>query len=229
MVMLKILQQYYNATGDERVINVLTEYFKYQLRELPERPLDDLTFWANRRGADNLQVVYWLYNITGDEFLIELGDLIHKQTFPWSTVFLNDQKPTDSVAPYWFFEMKGYPFDSTEINNTSVSQIGSIHTVNFAQGLKQPIIRYQKEPDQKYIEATKKALEDIETYHGQPQGLYAGDEPLHGTSPVQGSEFCSISEEMFSLESILKITGDMQFADLLEKIAYNALPTQASD
>lgn len=31
MVMLKVLQQYYQATGDERVIKVLTNYFAYQL------------------------------------------------------------------------------------------------------------------------------------------------------------------------------------------------------
>jgi hypothetical protein len=110
-----------------------------------------------------------------------------------------------------------------------VSQIGGIHTVNFAQGLKQPIIRYQKDDDPTYIATAKKALHDIEKYHGQPQGMYGGDEPLHGTDPVQGIEFCSISEKMFSLESMVKITGDMQFADLLERIAYNALPTQASD
>jgi hypothetical protein len=35
-----------------------------------------------------------------------------------------------------------------------------------------------------------------------------------------------VVELMFSLESILTITGDIQFADHLEKIAYNALPAQ---
>ncbi|ASV29009.1 beta-L-arabinofuranosidase domain-containing protein [Maribacter cobaltidurans] len=229
MVMLKVLQQHYNATADERVINVLTKYFRHQLKELPNRPLDDLTFWANRRGADNLQVVYWLYNITGDTFLLDLGEIIHEQTYPWSTVFLNEPNEVDSVMPYGYFNMKKYPFDSVEIKNTSLSQIGSIHTVNFAQGLKQPGIRYQKEPNQKYIDAIKKALQDIKKYHGQPQGMYGGDEPLHGTDPVQGVEFCSISEEMFSLETLLKITGDTEFADVLERIVYNALPAQASD
>jgi len=229
MVMLKILRQYYSSTGDERVIEALTNYFRYQLKELPDRPLDADTFWANRRGADNLQVVYWLYNITGDAFLLELGELIHQQTFPWTDVFLNDTQLTDSVVPYRYFKMHGYPFDSTEIANTSISQIGGIHTVNLAQGIKQPIVRYQNEADEKYLLATMKALKDIKTYHGQPQGMYGGDEPLHGTDPVQGVEFCSISEEMFSLETILKITGDTQFADLLERIAYNALPAQASD
>lgn len=229
MVMLKILRQHYSATGDERVIKTLTRYFKYQLKELHERPLDADTFWAGRRGADNLQVVYWLYNITGEAFLLELGDLINEQTFPWTSIFLNDTKVADSVEPYQFFKMKGFPFDTAEIGNTNIAQIGSMHTVNLAQGLKQPIVRYQKEADEKFITATKKALADIKTYHGQPQGMYGGDEPLHGTDPVQGVEFCSVSEKMFSLETILQITGDIQFADLLERIAYNALPTQASD
>jgi hypothetical protein len=50
MVMLKILKQYYLATGDKRVINLMTNYFKYQLKELPTKPLDHWTFWARYRG-----------------------------------------------------------------------------------------------------------------------------------------------------------------------------------
>lgn len=229
MVMLKVLQQYYNATGDERVITALTRYFKYQLQTLPEKPLDHLTLWANRRGGDNLQVVYWLYNITGDDYLLELGDLIHEQTFPWTEVFLNAENNNDPQTPWHYSKLKRYPFDEDEINSLTVSKIGGLHTVNFAQGLKEPVIYYQKDRDPRRIEAVKEALKDVKKYHGQPQGMYGGDEPLHGTNPVQGVEFCSVSEEMFSLESILKITGDMEFADLLEKITYNALPAQASD
>lgn len=229
MVMLKILQQYYNATGDQRAIETLTQYFRYQLKELPSRPLDDLTLWANRRGGDNLQVVYWLYNITGDKFLLDLGDIIQEQTFPWTSIFSNEENYDDPTEVWYYDKIKRYPFDSTEINTLTVSKIGGLHTVNFAQGLKEPIVAYQKDTDKKHLDAVKKALKDIKKYHGQAQGMYGGDEPLHGTNPIQGIEFCSISEEMFSLETMLKITGDMEFADLLEKITYNALPAQASD
>ena len=229
MVMLKVLKQYYNATGDERVIDALTQFFKYQLKELPETPLDHLTLWANRRGGDNLQVVYWLYNITGDKFLLDLGEIIEKQTFPWTEVFLNEENNNDPQQPWHYASLQRFPFDSTEIRSLTVSKIGGLHTVNFAQALKEPVVYYQKDSDPKRIAAVKEALKDVKKYHGQPQGMYGGDEPLHGRNPVQGVEFCSIAEEMFSLETILKITGDMEFADLLEKITYNALPTQASD
>lgn len=75
MIMLKVLQQYYMATGDKRVIDFMIRYFKYQQETLPKYPLGHWTFWANRRGADNLAVVYWLYNITKEKFLLELGNL----------------------------------------------------------------------------------------------------------------------------------------------------------
>lgn len=44
MVVLKFMKQYYDATGDQRVIPFMTNYFKYQLKELPKNPLDHWTF-----------------------------------------------------------------------------------------------------------------------------------------------------------------------------------------
>lgn len=202
MVVLKILQQYHNATGDERVISLMTNYFRYQLDTLPEKPLGNWTFWAEFRACDNLQAVHWLYNITGEPFLLELGELLHTQSYDFTGMFLH---------------------------RDDLSRFNSIHCVNLAQGLKEPVIYYQQNPDRKYIEAVKKGLADINKYHGQPQGMYGGDEGLHGRNPTQGSELCSAVELMFSLEKMMEITGDIAFADHLERIAFNALPTQVTD
>ncbi|MDQ3682840.1 MAG: glycoside hydrolase family 127 protein, partial [Bacteroidota bacterium] len=202
IVMLKILQQYHSATGDKRVIKLMDSYFQYQLKTLPGQPLGYWTFWAEYRSADNLQAVYWLYNITGEKYLLDLGELLHKQ---------------------------GYDFTDMFLNRDDLSRINTIHGVNLAQGIKEPIIYYQKQPDLKYIIAVKKGLADIRKYNGQPQGMYGADEALHGKNPTQGSELCSAVELMYSLEKMLEITGDLQFADHLERIAFNALPTQISD
>lgn len=230
MVMLKVLQQYYNATGDQRVIKCLTSYFNYQLKELPEHPLDQWSFWGNRRGADNLMVVYWLYNITGEAFLLDLANLLYQQTFPYATVFSNHYTKQDGVDHLYPYNIgNAYPFKQELINKLHVGQLQSFHCVNLAQGIKAPIIYYQQDPDSSYIHTVKKAFRDIALFHGQAQGMYGGDEPLHGNAPTQGIEFCSVVEMLFSLESMLTITGDTEFADQLEKIAYNAMPTQATD
>lgn len=202
MVMLKVLQQYYQATGDERVIDFMTRYFKYQLETLPITPIDHYSWWGAQRGGDNLMVVYWLYNITGDKFLLALGDLIHKQSYDWTGTLLEGE---------------------------SLAKTFSMHTVNLAQGIKEPVIQYQRSGNPKHIEAVKRGFHDIKRYIGWPVGVYGGDEWLHGANPTQGAELCTVVELMFSLEKILEVTGDVEYADLLEKVAYNALPTQISD
>jgi len=202
MVMLKVLKQYYSATGDKRVIKLMTNYFRYQLNELPKKPLDHWTYWAKYRGADNLMVVYWLYNITGDKFLLDLGEIIHKQSFDFTNAFLH---------------------------TNLLHKMGSIHTVNLAQGMKEPLVYYQAHPESLYVEAANKGFNDLRTFNGTANGLYGGDEALHGNNPTQGNEFCAAVEMMFTLESSLQITGAVNYADQLEKIAFNALPTQASD
>lgn len=202
MVMLKVMQQYYSATKDSRILVFFAKYFKYQLAQLPQDPLGKWTFWGEQRGGDNLMIVYWLYNITGDTFLLQLAELIHKQSFNWTDVFLNQDH---------------------------LSRQNSLHCVNLAQGFKEPVIYYQQNRDPKQLQAVKKAVQTIRNTIGFPTGLWAGDELLRFGDPVYGSEFCTAVEMMLSLEEIIKITGDVYWADYLERVAYNALPTQMTD
>lgn len=204
MVMLKVLKQYYMATEDDRVLDLMTKYFRYQLKHLPDQPLDNWSYWGNRRGADNLMIVYWLYNHTGDEFLLELGDLIYSQTYNWKDVF-----ESGTIA--------------------KLNPVPELHTVNLAMGFKAPVIYHQKDHDEDYIESVKKGLKDLKNVHGFVTGLYGADENLHGNNPTQGTELCTVVEMMYSFEQITRITGDTYFADYLEKVAFNALPTQHDD
>lgn len=204
MVMLKALQQYYMATNDDRVIQLMTRYFDYQRKNLPTYPLNHWTWWGQQRGGDNLQMVLWLYNQTGSAFLLELAELIHKQTFDWTTAFTDNS----------FRKTNPYP---------------DFHCVNVAQALKEPAVYYQLNGDMRYANAVRQGLDALRDVHGFVNGMYGGDEAIHGNDPTQGSEFCSAVEMMYSFESILPITGDLYYADYLEKLAYNVLPTQADD
>ena len=67
MVMLKVLTQHAEATGDLRVAPLMTRYFHYQLGAMPERPLRD---WGKFRWHDNVLTVRWRYNRPGDSKLL---------------------------------------------------------------------------------------------------------------------------------------------------------------
>lgn len=107
--------------------------------------------------------VYWRRNITGDDFLLDLGEIIYSQTFPFTQIFTSHN--------WW--------------------HTGSMHCVNLAHGMKTPLIYYQRHPEQKYVDAAKQGLKDINTFISGPHGVIIGDEALHGNNPTQGSELCT--------------------------------------
>ncbi|MBF6627893.1 MAG: glycoside hydrolase family 127 protein [Proteiniphilum sp.] len=81
MIMIWCLQSYYEHSADKRVMELMTDYFQWQL-DLPDgKFLED--YWENSRGGDNLLSIYWLYNITGDDFLLELAEKTHRNTANW--------------------------------------------------------------------------------------------------------------------------------------------------
>jgi hypothetical protein len=78
MPMLNVLQSWYEYTNDPRVLDVMGKYFRYQLRMADDQFL--VPYWQQQRGADNLASVHWLYNRTGEPWLLELAEKIHRHT-----------------------------------------------------------------------------------------------------------------------------------------------------
>ena len=81
MPMLWCLQSYYEYSKDPRVIPFMSKYFKWELSIPDEQFLED--YWENSRGGDNLLSVYWLYNHTGESWLLDLATKIDRNTANW--------------------------------------------------------------------------------------------------------------------------------------------------
>jgi hypothetical protein len=82
MIVLYALRSHYEATGDERVLPLMTRYFQWQTTVPLERFLPES--WQKWRGGDNLDSIYWLYNHTGDAWLLDLARINHERTADWS-------------------------------------------------------------------------------------------------------------------------------------------------
>ena len=81
MSMMFALRSYHEYTGDPRVIALLTRYFKWQL-QIPDKQFFS-GGWQVPRNGDNLDSVYWLYNRTGEPFLLELADKLRRCGASW--------------------------------------------------------------------------------------------------------------------------------------------------
>lgn len=211
MVMLKVMKQYYQATSDPRAIDFMKKYFQFQLSTLKNTPLGQWTEWATSRGTENVMMAQWLYQITRDESLLELASLIESQSFNWSEWLGNRD---------WVIEAATYQNGDNWMHR---------HGVNVAMAIKSPAINYQRTGDEKYLKDLKTGFCDLMTLHGLPMGIFSADEDLHGNDPIQGTELCAIVESMYSLEEIAAITGDPFYLDALERMAFNALPSQTTD
>ncbi len=83
MVMLNVFQSFYEATGDARVIPFMTRYFRWQNQLPPE--YFGAGYWPKIRAGDNIESIYWLYNRTGDAWLLDLAKKIHEHMADWAS------------------------------------------------------------------------------------------------------------------------------------------------
>ncbi len=81
MIMLYPLRTLYEATGDKRVLPFMLKYFAWQ-RTIPKDQFLPGS-WQKYRGGDNLDSIYWLYNRTGERWLLDLARLNHERTADW--------------------------------------------------------------------------------------------------------------------------------------------------
>lgn len=82
MIVLYALRSHYEATGDERVLPFMERYFRWQMTLPLEQFLPGS--WQKLRGGDNLDSIYWLYNRTGQAWLLDLARLNHERTSDWA-------------------------------------------------------------------------------------------------------------------------------------------------
>lgn len=226
MVCLKALYQYFTATMDKRVLVLADKFFKYEYRNLDSKPLCG---WACARGGENMLLALRLYNITGQSYLIELCKKLRAQTLDWPNIFHtfpNIQPLSRSLS--WERLCAGkkeeeglvgtdHPYFHTYYHQS--------HGVNVAMGLKTPGVINMYKSGFKEQGGFKFGWTKLMKHHGVAYGMFTCDEHLNGSAPTQGTETCAVVEAMDSIETLIGC-GDYgpELPDILEKIAFNALP-----
>jgi uncharacterized protein len=204
----KVLMQYYEATNDSRVIEVLKKYFRYLHDTPPDWPDKD---WRGVRAMENAVTGYWLFRQTKEPWILEVIESIQKNSSDWTSYY--EKFPWDSAAS----ADKKIPLNWGPDGLTA-------HVVNNAMAIKYPGLWFQQSGDERFKKAVFDGISKYDLNHGQAGGRFSGDEHLSGKSPDRGTELCSVVEYMYSLEELYELFGDNRLADRLELLAFNALP-----
>jgi DUF1680 family protein len=203
-IVLKAMTQYFEVTGDDRIIPAMTRFLRCLDSVLDAQPLRS---WARYRWADLVVSIFWLYEHTPEDWLLDLAAKARRQGFDWMFLFAN------------------YPF---HWRTSGVERDLTTHVVNNAMGIKAAGVWYRQSEQEGDRDAVDRMIETLDRYHGQVTGVFSGDEHLAGRHPSQGTELCAVVEYMYSLEVLIAALGDAALADRLERIAFNALPATIS-
>lgn len=225
---LRALRHYFTAENDRRTLVLMDRFFKYQYLNLAERPLRE---WSVARGGDNMELALWLYNITGQKHLIELCKKLREQTLDWPNHF-HTYSNTIPMSKSLKWPRLREALEEERNEALEGDKRPYFHTqyhlsqgVNIAMGLKTPGVINLFKSGFKEQGGFRFGWERLMKYHGLANGMFSCDAHVNGSNPTQGVDTGAVAELMHSLETLLGL-GDFaqDYADILEKLAYNALP-----
>lgn len=198
----KVLVVYYECSNDERVPKVLYNILKNYYELLKSKKIK-LFNWGKYRWFEAFVALNFTYLKYKEEWILELAKILRSQGTDYN-----------ELMPLWERPLNAWKFET--------------HIVNIAMALKHEAVSSELIGGN-YIDKAEELYEKLYNFNGTPVGLFTGDECLSGLSPIQGTELCSVVEQMYSYELLYAYTGDAKWAERLEMLAFNALPATISD
>lgn len=199
----KVFVLYYECSGDPRIEEVVYKMLKSIDRHIERATIFD---WAAMRWYEALIPIYWLYDRCQEEWLIQLAIKLAAEGTDYKKLYTMLSYEKRPEKKYWDF-----------LN----------HVVNQAMAIKSEGL-FSRISGENPGEFADKMVSKLFEKHGTVVDHFNGDECLSGKSPIQGTELCGVVEAMYSYEHLIALTGDMKWADLLERIAFNAFPATIS-
>jgi len=203
-LVLKPLIQYFEATGDARVPQVVEKTLRWVEGHIDRRPLFN---WGKFRWFEALLSIYWLYDRNPAYWLVDLAIKLQAQGFDYMDFYR--RFPLTGVTPKGKWTYMG-------------------HVVNNAMAVKAPALWWKVTGETSVRDMAKEMIGKLDLFHGSVTGMFTGDECFAGKDPTQGTELCAVVEYMFSMEILSSVLGETAFGDRLEKITFNALPATFS-
>lgn len=196
VVFFRVIMAEYSRNPSPKIIKALSNHYKNAARSQTLIKTGGPEWDFNERTMLHIEMLCWLYQQTNDAFFIEKAEDTYK-------VFCSRKSP---------FTMQAFLSDEVPI----------VHSVSSFETLKIPVILYINTGKKEYLDAAIHGIQKVYKYHGLADGIPSGNEAHDGNMPNEVHETCCVSDAQWALGYFLQATGDVQWADLMEKICFNA-------
>lgn len=202
LLITKVLTVYYECSRDERIPTVIYRVLQNFYEGLRDGKLR-LTEWGKFRWFEGFVALNFLHKKYNEAWIQDLAALLKEQGVDYK-----------ELTSEWYRPLNRWRLQT--------------HIVNLVMMLKSEAVSCDL-LGEAYTDQAEYLREVLTQYNGTPVETFTGDECLSGLSPIQGTELCSVVEQMYSYEWLYAYTGDRKWVERLEVLAYNALPATVSD
>lgn len=153
------------------------------------------------RESVNAEVVLWAYAQSKDETLLEFAKEIYNNANK-----LNRDSKTSDI---------GFLKDTVATGE---------HGVTYLEKSKIGAILYLYTGDTNYLAPSIAAFKKIDKYHMLVSGTNVSSEHIEPVTTQETQEICDISDYTWNIAYLLQATGNVTYADKIERAAFNAAP-----
>jgi uncharacterized protein len=174
---------------------------------------------GEKRILDALDKAYCNYQVPGNLDLtnVNVSGLCNLDAMLETYSFTGDTRLLEQAT-----SAMDRPDVQAGINDWLAGKLNPCHTVCYYEIIRLPALFYPWSGEQKYLEASLKAFQWVDTEHMLPYGVASGGEFLSGIGPFRQTETCDVSASLWSRIWMYRITGERSWGDKLELEFFNA-------
>lgn len=193
-VFFRAVKARYDASPDPAILEALRRHYA----SIPMKQL------VRKRDIISIEGMLWTAARTGDQSLVARAD----SAFRYRKELLEgvDIRRDDRVTPEFLQGPEPY----------------NMHGVTMSEMLKLPILLYEATGDAWYKDLAVRSLDRLYAENGLPDGLFTSAEWLQGRDIRHSHETCNAIDMSWTLGYFLEILKEPRYADMLEKIVFNA-------
>jgi DUF1680 family protein len=155
---------------------------------------------SDQRDALNIEILVWVYHQTGDARMLQKA----REAFD----AMNERAPDCD----------------TSLEPQLSSKRPTEHGVSYCESAKLGAILYGATGEKKFLQASVNAIRKMERFSMLVDGIPSSSEKLRGKDSLDSHETCVISDFTWTCGYLLMATGDVHYADLIERACFNAGP-----